>query len=96
MIEINISEAGIKVDGHAGYGEKGKDIICSAVSILVFNLINSIEALTEDVIEYQGDNPGHINIIFKSLSERGNLLVDSFFIGISEIIRAYPEYVKLI
>lgn len=96
MIVIDISARGIKIDGHAGYAEKGKDIVCSAVTVLVFNLINSIEALTDDVIEYQADEPGHMNIKFKSLSERGSLLVDSFFIGICEVIRAYPEYVELL
>ena len=96
MIAINIFEDGITVDGHAGYAKTGKDIICSAVTALTFNLINSIEALTDDIIEYQAEDPGHVIIEFKSLSERGKLLVDSFFVGISEIIRAYPEYVQLI
>ena len=95
MIVIDISAAGIKIDGHAGYAESGKDIVCSAVTVLAFNLINSIEALTDDTIECHADDPGHIDIKFKSLSERGSLLVDSFFIGIGEVIRAYPEHVQL-
>ena len=74
----------------------GKDIVCSAVTVLAFNLINSMEALTKDIIKYDAENPGHINIEFKDLSESGKLLVDSFFIGISEVSRAYPEYVQII
>lgn len=96
MIVIDISATGVKIDGHAGYADAGKDIVCSAVTVLAFNLINSIEALTDDAIEYQADDPGHIEIKFKSLSEQGSLLVDSFFIGIGEVIRAYPEYVQLL
>lgn len=96
MIAVNISEDGIIIDGHAGYAESGNDIVCSAVTVLAFNLINSMEALTDDKIEYQAEKPGHIEIEFKDLSERGKLLMDSFFIGISEIIRAYPEYVQLL
>lgn len=95
MIVVHVSITGITVDGHAGYAETGKDIICSAVSILVQNLIRSIEGLTEDNIQYQ-IMPGHININYKNLSEQGKLLVDSFFIGISDIIRAYgKEYVQI-
>ena len=41
---VSISTTNIKVDGHAGYAEPGKDIICSAVSVLTFNLIKSIES----------------------------------------------------
>ena len=32
--------------GHAGYAESGSDIICSAISVLTINTINSIEALS--------------------------------------------------
>ena len=34
---------GFKVLGHAGFDDKGKDIVCAAVSVLVINTINSIE-----------------------------------------------------
>jgi uncharacterized protein YsxB (DUF464 family) len=34
--------------GHAGYAESGSDIICSAISVLTINTINSIEAFTDD------------------------------------------------
>ena len=96
MIVVSISATNIQVDGHAGYAEPGKDIICSAVSALTFNLIKSIESLTKDKIKYQADTPGHINIEFENLSEQSKLLVDSFFIGISEVASAYPEYVQII
>lgn len=96
MIAINVSTTGIIVDGHAGYAEHGKDIVCAAVSVLTQNLINSIESLTIDMIDYEIDE-GHIKIAYKDLSEKGRLLVDSFFIGISEIIRVYGEaYVQFI
>ena len=39
---------GIDLDGHAGYGEEGEDIVCAAVSALVLNMANSVEAFTED------------------------------------------------
>lgn len=96
MIVVNVSTTGITVDGHAGYDRSGKDIVCAAVSVLTQNLINSIESLTTDVIDYEIDN-GYIKIAYRNLSEKGRLLVDSFFIGISEIKRAYgEEYVLII
>lgn len=95
MIVVKVTTDGITVDGHAEYAEAGKDIVCAAVSVLTQNLISSIESLTEDSIEYE-KMPGHISIKFKNLSEQGKLLVDSFFIGVSDIQRAYGDkYVRI-
>ena len=38
---------GLKVSGHAGFDEEGKDIVCAAVSVLTLNLANSIEHFCE-------------------------------------------------
>ena len=44
MIKVSIYKnennviTGIKLTGHAEYSEKGKDIVCAAVSVLVINI----------------------------------------------------------
>lgn len=95
MIVINVRQDGLTVSGHAGYAETGKDIVCAGVTVLVENLIDSIEGLTSDTIQYE-ISPGRVDIHFKNLSEAGKLLVDSFFLGISGILQDFPEYVKII
>ena len=96
MIVINVTKTGITVDGHAEYAETGKDIVCAAVSALTQTLIAGIKSLTDDWISYE-IKPGKVNIVFENLSKQAQLLVDSFFIGISEIITAYGEkYVRFI
>lgn len=95
MIVVNVSTTGIAVDGHAGYAEIGKDIICAAVSVLAQGLVHSLEALTDDEISYHIAN-GHVDINYTDLSERGCLLVDSFFIAVSDIQLAYRDnYVQI-
>ena len=42
---------GIKSVGHAGYADYGQDIVCSAVSVLLINTLNSIEEFTSDKLE---------------------------------------------
>ena len=32
VITVTITENGLTIDGHAGYAEIGKDIVCAAVS----------------------------------------------------------------
>ena len=92
MIEVSRHDGGISVKGHAHYAEPGKDIVCAAVSILVQNLIQSIEELTPDKIEYDM-RPGWVCIKYGNLSEKAKALVDSFFIGIRMVIEDYPENV---
>ena len=88
MIAINITRTGLTVDGHAGYAESGNDIICAAVSALTQGLVHSLKALTNDEISYRIAG-GHVDIEYKDLSERGCLLVDSFFIAVSDIQQSY-------
>lgn len=38
MIKITVRKDYIKAEGHAGYGESGKDIVCSGVSTLLQTL----------------------------------------------------------
>ena len=58
---------GFCCSGHAGYAESGSDIICSAVSALVINTINSIEAFTEDKFSCaQEEKSGRIEFIIVS------------------------------
>ena len=55
--------------GHAGYSEGGSDIVCSAVSVLIINALNSIETFTEDKYQLVSDehrgNAGAISFAFK-------------------------------
>ena len=90
MITVTITENGLTIDGHAGYAEIGKDIVCAAVSSLTQGLIHSLKALTDDEISYRVAS-GHAEITYKDLSERGKLLVDSFFIAVSDRQLTYGD-----
>lgn len=95
MITVTITEHGLTVDGHAGYAKTGNDIVCAAVSSLTLGLIHSLKALTDDEISH-GVTSGHAEITYRNLSEKGKLLVDSFFIAISDIQLTYgDDYVKI-
>lgn len=94
MIEVRIRPERIKISGHAGYAEPGKDIVCAAVTALTQTLIQSIENLTDDKIEYR-ISPGKVEVEYRNLSEKSKTLVDSFFIGICLIAEEFPEHVKV-
>lgn len=95
MIVVKVRENGLTIDGHAGYAEKGKDIVCAAVSALAQGLVHSLSVLTDDETSVEVED-GHIKLEYENLSERGQLLMDSFFIAVSDIQDAYgEEYVQI-
>lgn len=90
---------GFKVIGHAGYDEYGKDIICSAVSVLVVNTINSIEKFTSDKFSLKQDiNKGlfDFKLINNDISSDTRLLLDSLILGLTNIEEEYSnKYLKI-
>lgn len=94
MIEICKTEGGISVKGHANYAPHGQDVVCAGVSTLAQALIASIEELTEDKIQYS-ISPGRVDINYGDLSERAQLLISSFFVGVNLIASEYPDNVNI-
>ena len=82
------------VSGHAGYAPAGSDIVCAGVTALTQELIRSMEGLTDDRIETDIGS-GIASIQYGDLSEKGKLLIDSFFIGICMIAEEFPDYVRI-
>lgn len=84
--------------GHAGYGTAGSDIVCSAVSILVINTINSLEKLTNTRMEVESDEDrGLIDCRFMDIPGRdAALLLDSMVLGLKGVVSQYGrKYLKL-
>ena len=95
MIEISCKNGSLTIKGHAEYAAIGKDIVCAGVSVLAQTLIQSLEELTTDKIKYD-ISPGWVDIKHGNLSGRGQLLMDSFFIGVQMIADEYPDNVKIV
>lgn len=84
--------------GHAGYAEEGQDIVCSAVSALVINFLNSFEQLTEDAGTCRTSEDDAV-IEFRvsgTCSEEGQILLDSLVLGITNIESEYRPYIHVV
>ena len=88
---------GFKSLGHAGYGAYGSDIVCSAVSVLVLNTINSIETFTKDSMKVkQREDDGMIEVRFGGqISDSTRLLMDAMVLGLKTIQNEYKKYILL-
>lgn len=95
MIVVTVDKGRISILGHSGYDEPGKDIVCSAVSALTQTLAYSLEELTNDTIRHE-ECPGSCIIEYGNLSEKGQLLVDSFLLGIEVMANSYPDYIRMV
>lgn len=75
----------IESSGHSGFAKEGEDIICSAVSALLINCANSLEAFTDDAFETETED-GYLRITFlRTPSKEARLLVDSLLLGLRSI-----------
>ncbi|WP_105617956.1 ribosomal-processing cysteine protease Prp [Vallitalea okinawensis] len=89
---------GVEVSGHAEYAEYGQDIVCAAVSALVFNSINSVDEFTDDSYELENnEQTGYINFLLKeNISLESKLLIKSLHLGLIGISAEYGEkYIKV-
>ena len=107
MIRIRVSiaekeklEVKVRVDGHAGYAERGKDIVCAAVSMVTMQLANYISHLSEqdDDVEIKrmilDEDNGHVMIRYAGSSYAVQILTDITIMSFSLIEATYPDYIS--
>lgn len=90
---------GFMITGHAGYASSGYDIICSAVSALSLNTINSIEELCSDSgCALVDETTGTIKFkLTDKPSNEANLLLQSLEIGLKAINKEYSsQYIHIL
>ena len=89
----NDSYKSIECNGHAGFADYGNDIVCSAISVLTINLINSVDSFTEDTFDVsQDEDKGIIVLRFdKEPSHDADLLLKSFELGVESIFQQYGK-----
>ena len=93
-----------RIDGHAGFGEHGEDIVCSAISILTINTLNSIEKFTGEptkMIELN-EKKGIIDAEFPRIkvgedTHDADLIISTMLLGFETIKQLYGEkYIKIL
>ncbi|MEE3467286.1 MAG: ribosomal-processing cysteine protease Prp [Eubacterium sp.] len=90
---------GFKLSGHAGYDDYGKDIICSAMSMLAINTANSLGLLADErFTTEQDEEEGFLSVRFDHRpNDQADLLLRSFELGVQGVIDQYgSEFVSLV
>lgn len=96
-IEVTYSDKKIKellVEGHSNSAEKGKDLICAAVSSIVIGGANAIKN-PKCYTFIQKD--GYFRIVEKtSASDHDYQTLNTMVIQLKTIVEAYPKYVEIV
>jgi len=89
--------SGFQLSGHSGFADAGEDIVCSALSVMTINCMNSVEALTEDVPDIQAVNEeeGFVHYRLVHPSHDARLLLDSLVLGLTSLQESYGEHIEI-
>ena len=92
---------GFEITGHALYADPGNDIVCSAVTMLVVNTIDTFTdiLMKEDDINYVFDN----NLAKLLLKEDeiiennhdSQLILKKFELGIKSLVKHYGKFIRV-
>lgn len=89
MIEISLRENAVWAHGHSGYGPKGQDTICAAVSMLMEATAAALERQEKLMLNYFGDG-----FCFLIAAEDSPLL-EVAGEGFLQLEKHYGDYVKV-
>ena len=79
--------------------DHGEGIVCSAVSALSLNTVNSIEKFTDVKYKCEFDNDGgylYLELDDDEIDDKAVLLLDSLYLGLYNIKDSYVNEISLI
>jgi uncharacterized protein YsxB (DUF464 family) len=102
-VEINRNYIGniykFKVEGHSGYAEAGRDVVCAVVSAVTQSVVlglTEILGIRLNIIIDEGRLECELPEIFDSLvMEKSNILLETMLITLKQAVVEYPDFIKL-
>ena len=95
MIKViyNDGYKNLKITGHAGYADKGKDIVCASASSIILSSLNLAIEFNNDV-KYT-DDLNKIEIINNTNDENVTKVFSNMILSLEELERQYPDNIKI-
>jgi uncharacterized protein YsxB (DUF464 family) len=102
VVDAGLDSQGVlcscRVSGHSGFGTKGNDVICAAVSVLVRSLVRTISFCTDVSCESKAPKRGVFEF-FAEYSDEGKgflYCAGLFFLeGIRSLTEEHPDFCTL-
>ena len=98
MIKVRINKendiiSSIKCNGHAGYADYGKDIVCASFSTMIITTINAILEIDNEAISYTDTN--NLEIINIKKDNITNSLLNNLVNMIYELKTNYDKNIDI-
>lgn len=93
MIKVNYNDKIIKISGHAGFDNYGKDIVCASVSSIVYTTINGILNINNDAIKFSDNTELVIEIV--NNDDITNKLIANMLELLKDLEKQYPKNIKI-
>ena len=94
MIKVNKNGNVIKITGHSGYDNAGKDIVCTSVSSIIYTTVNGLLNINEKSVEFL-DNDEYMEIKVLLSDDITNSLILNMMMMLKEIEKRYPKNIKV-
>lgn len=91
----------VSVEGHAGFGECGSDIVCAAVSAITFTLLNALKCAEDDgclFIRTESVSDGSVYIVaqpYDFAREKVGTIIETCMTGFLLLEEEYPDYIEI-
>ena len=95
MIKVvyNDNFKNLKITGHAGYADKGKDIVCASASSIILSSINLAIEFNKDV-KYT-DDLNKIEVINNTNDENVTKVFSNMITCLQDLEKQYPDNIKI-
>lgn len=101
QIKKDAEECGVRIEGHSGWGQKGSDVVCSAVSAIVQTAVASITGVAEvrqEIVQKEGHLQSTIplNSLNQKKRDALDIILNTMIIGLKLVDENYPKTLEII
>lgn len=83
------------IKDHAGYGDKGEDLVCAGVSCIAIGTLNALDQLCEDTCDLEMKD-AFIRIVVKLLEDHDTqVILTTMGIQLSTMQETYENFIKI-
>lgn len=93
-IKADTKKSQIVIQGHSGYEEQGKDIVCASVSSIAITSVNAMLRFSKDSVTWKQED-GYLQIIVEEKSKETLVLFENMLELFQELEQQYKEYVTV-
>ena len=86
----------VRIEGHAGFQDYGKDIVCSAISTAVIFSCNLLEKVSPKNRIYSDEKKGVIELEVLDSDKMNYLITRNLYETLIDLSSQYPRFIKIL